>query len=99
MQAQRDRYSLWVITAAKGSGAYLADVNVRITDAGKKQVLEHAMAGPWLLVDLPPGRYEVEASFRGERHSRATRIEAGDRHQIVFYFDVPAETLPKQTTK
>jgi hypothetical protein len=50
LDAQRDRYSLWVITAAKVSGAYLADVRVRITDEKKAVVLEHTMAGPWMPV-------------------------------------------------
>ena len=99
LDAQRDRYSLWVITAAKVSGAYLADVRVRITDAKKALVLEHTMAGPWLLVDLPLGRYDVEASYQGKSLSRPTTIHAGDRHQMVFYFDVPAEVLPKEPAK
>ena len=99
LEAQRDKYSLWVITAAKVSGAYLADVRVRITDAKKAVVLDHTMAGPWLLVDLPLGRYEVEASYQGQSLTRPTTIHAGDRHQIVFYFDVPADVLPKEAKK
>jgi hypothetical protein len=97
LDAQRDRYSLWVITAAKLSGAYLADVRVRITDANRKLVLEHSMVGPWLLVELPLGRFEVEASYDGRTITRATTIHAGDHHQMVFYFDVAADVLPKST--
>jgi hypothetical protein len=99
LDAQRDRYSLWVITAAKVSGAYLADVRVRIVDAKKALVFDHTLAGPWLLVDLPLGRYDVEASYQGQTMTRPTAIHAGDRHQIVFYFDVPADVLPKETAK
>jgi hypothetical protein len=95
LDAQRDRYSLWVITAAKVSGAYLADVRVRITDEKKAVVLEHTMAGPWMLVDLPLGRFSVEASYGGQSFTRATTIHAGDRHQMVFHFDVAADVLPK----
>lgn len=99
LDAQRDKYSLWVVTAAKASGAYLADVRVRITDARKAVVLDHAMTGPWLLVDLPLGRYDVEASYKGQNMTRPTTIHAGDRHQMVFYFDVPADVLPKEAAK
>jgi hypothetical protein len=95
LDAQRDRYSLWVITAAKVSGAYLADVRVRITDEKKALVLEHTMAGPWMLVDLPLGRFTVEASYGDQTFTRATTIHAGDRHQMVFHFDVAADVLPK----
>jgi len=94
LDAQREKYSLWVITAAKVSGAYLADVRVRITDENKALVLEHTMAGPWMLVDLPLGRFTVEASYGGQAFSRATTIHPGDRHQMVFYFDVAADVLP-----
>jgi hypothetical protein len=97
LDAQRDRYSLWVITAAKVSGAYLADVRVRIIDEKKAVVLEHTMAGPWMLVDLPLGRFTVEASYGGQSITRATTIHAGDRHQMVFHFDVAADVLPKTT--
>jgi hypothetical protein len=95
MQAQRGNYALWVRTAAKGSGAYLSDVHVRIADAKKAIVFNHVLDGPWLLVDLPPGRYEVQASYHGQTFSRATTVHAGDRHQMVFYFDVVADVLPK----
>jgi hypothetical protein len=95
LDAQRDKYSLWVITAARVSGAYLADVRIRISDAKKTPVLEHTMAGPWLLVELPVGRYDVEASYGGQAFSRATTIHPGDHHQMVFHFDVAADVLPK----
>ncbi len=99
LEAQRDKHSLWVITAARRSGAYLADVQVRITDAKKAVVFDRTLDGPWLLVDLPLGRYEVEASHKGERYSRPTTIHAGDHHQMIFYFDVAADVLPKEEQK
>lgn len=94
LEAQRDKHSLWVITAAKVSGAYLADVQVRIRDSKGSLVLDHRLDGPWLLVDLPQGRFVVEASFGGETLRKTTRISPGVRRQIVFYFDVAVETLP-----
>ncbi len=99
LDAQRSKYSLWLITAAKVSGAYLADVRIRIIDEKKTPVLETTMAGPWLLVDLPTGRYEVEASYRGQTFDRPTTIHAGDHHQMVFHFDVPADVLPKDAAE
>lgn len=85
----RDNYSLWVITAAKVSGAYVADATLRITDKRRRVILDRILVGPWLLIDLPPGRFTVAATYRGESHTRVTTIHPGDHHQIVFYFDVP----------
>ena len=87
MQTHRDRYSLWVLTAARKSGAYLSNVHVVITDVHKKAVFDAPLDGPWLFVDLPLGRYTVQATYQGETQTRVTTIHPGDHHQAIFYFD------------
>ncbi len=87
MQTQRDRYSLWVLTAARKSGAYLSNVRVVITDAHKAVVFDAPIDGPWLFVDLPLGRYTVQATYQSETQTRVTTIHPGDHHQAIFYFD------------
>lgn len=96
MQAERPKYSLWITTAGKTSGAYLADVDVTILDDKGQQVFERKLEGPWLMIDLPLGRYEVRTRYHDQTQTRITTIHPGDHHQIVFYFDVAAEVLPKQ---
>ena len=98
LRAERLKYSFWLTTAARRSGAYLAGVRVRISDAeGGKRVLEHVMDGPWLFADLPLGRYEVEAILLDERTGRleiqrgTTAIHAGDHHQMLLYFSTGDE--------
>jgi len=55
-------YNLWVSTAAR-NGNYLADVDVRVVDERSGDVmLQGAVNGPWLLAELPPGRYIVQAT-------------------------------------
>lgn len=98
LERHKDRYSLWITLAAKGSGAYLADVQIRITDARKQLVFNEQVPGPWLMIDLPPGRYTVEALRRGQPQTRSTQIHANDRHQMFFYFDVPVERSPEWRT-
>lgn len=92
LEAQRNQYSLWLITAVRVSGAYLAEVQVRITDERGRVLLERKMSGPWLLVNLPIGRYELQASYRGETLRRTSAIQAGDHHQVIFHFNVQGET-------
>lgn len=91
LQSQRDQYSLWVVTAARRSGLYLADARVRIVDAQQRVVFDGALAGPWLMIDLPLGRYTIVASRQGDSRQQATTIHRGDHHQAVFYFDVAEE--------
>ena len=38
----------------------LLQIRVRITRPDGTLVYEHPAAGPWLLIDLPPGRYRVQ---------------------------------------
>lgn len=47
---------------ATASGAYLARIDVVVTDSGGKEVLTAKSEGPWLFVDLPPGEYMVKAT-------------------------------------
>jgi hypothetical protein len=95
LERHRDRFSLWITTAAKKTGAYLADVQVRITRADGNLVFNAPIPGPWLFIDLPPGRYRIEAAHRGRPQTRSTQIHAGDRHQLLFYFDDPADVSPE----
>ena len=94
LDAERDKYSLKVVTAARRSGAYLSDVTVRVRNDAGKIVFDRGLDGPYLLIDLPRGRFTVEATFKGEKHEKVTTVHAGDRHEMFFYFDVIAEVLP-----
>jgi len=96
MESERSKYSLWIMTAGRTSGAHLADVDVTIVNDKGEQVFERRLEGPWLMINLPLGRYEVRSRYKDETQSRITTIHPGDHHQIVFYFNVEVEVLPKQ---
>jgi len=98
LHASRNDYSLWVITAASRTGAYLADVQVSITDSQGKVVFEGAMDGPWLFVDLPLGRYEIKATLKGQTQRQLSTLHAGDRHQALLYFDTGDTLSPENTS-
>ena len=55
LNQRADDYTLELVRAAKGSGAYLADVDVSIRSLPAGDVVvEHRTEGPLMLVDLPP---------------------------------------------
>ncbi len=91
LHERRDAYSLWVITAASKSGAHLANVLVTVRDSAQNVVFNRRLDGPWLFIDLPLGRYQVEAAMNGTAQQRTTTIHAGDHHQLFFYFDTGDE--------
>jgi hypothetical protein len=94
LNEEKKKFSFWLTTATKGSGAYLATVRVRIINASTRQsVLEHTMDGPWLFATLPLGRFDVEASYTEaigqpvQVVKKSTTIHQGDHHQMMMYFD------------
>ncbi len=98
MHAERRRYTLWVATVAKPSGAYLTDANLRIVDRKTKTtILEHQMDGPWFLIALPPGQYEVTSTMKPEAaplpQTLTTRVQVPVKglRQAVFRFDSTVE--------
>jgi len=40
--------------------------------------------GPFLLAKLPPGKYRIEADFRGEPKRQAVEIRPGKHQRAVF---------------
>lgn len=101
MHAERKRYTLWVATVAKPSGAYLADAWLKIVDAkDKRPLVERSLEGPWYMIALPPGRYQVQASFRAEGAtqdqtlSQTVNVGQGFLRQVVLRFDSKAEVSP-----
>jgi hypothetical protein len=94
MNERAGDYSLKLTLAAKGSGAYLADVDVTIAMLPQRTtVLEHRTEGPLLLAALPPGRYEVSASFDDVLPGTPTTVKRQvsvprqGLAQAVLYFD------------
>ena len=90
MKAMANNFSLTVVLAAT-SGAYLADTHVKIMDARGNQVLELQMNSPYLLVQLDPGRYDIEANYKGMVQNRRINIDANSRQRVVFTYNVPVD--------
>ena len=102
MHAERQRFTLWVATVAKPSGAYLSDVKLRIVDAKDRSVvLDRAMPGPWLMAALPPGRYELAATYAADDSPVGVQIQtsvvsvaAKQLRQAVLRFDSTSQVSP-----
>lgn len=95
MKATARDFPLSITVAAK-SGAYLADSRIRIDDARGKTVLDMQLNAPYLLVDLSPGKYSVEATVQGTKQQRSVDIAANTPAKIGFSFDVPVDRVPEK---
>lgn len=64
-----------MLVFARSDGAYLADVNVEISDARGRSILNGLCDGPIMLVDVQqPGTYRVRAEFDGRTQRRSLHI-------------------------
>jgi len=87
MQAMRADYNLSLLFSIRGTGEYLSDVKVLITDASGNIFLEALSEGPMLFAKLKPGRYIVNVDRDGQIiHKRAT---VGDKKRTSLSFSWP----------
>lgn len=63
-----------------GRGNYIADVDVKLLPAGKGEALLATRTnGPVCYIQLPPGRYRVEASYNGVTKSATANVGASGK--------------------
>ena len=94
LEAERARWPLEVRTAARRSGAWLADVHLCIRDAAGRLVFDRQLQAPWLLIDLPPGRYDIVGVHDGEVARQVVTVPARGHRESVLYFPVAGQTAP-----
>lgn len=70
-----------------GGTAYVAHVDVEIKNSAGKTLLQASCNAPWLVVDLPPGNYQMTATAV-KKYLRTTRlkVEAGKKTAAVVRF-------------
>jgi hypothetical protein len=48
------------------TGNYVSDVQVKVTDASGRIVIDDTSNGPWLMAKLPAGNYTAIATYNGK---------------------------------
>ena len=66
---------------------YIADVKVEIIDVNDNVVLTVFTEGPYLLVDLPKGHYQIVADFNGVTKFREVSIVKNKHSRVVMLWD------------
>jgi hypothetical protein len=87
MQGKRNDYNVRILFAVRGSGDYLADVGVTISDRRGGPALEVPSAGPLLYAKLAPGQYRIDATVDGKTLTRQVTVPAnGSARELAFYW-------------
>ncbi len=83
LAAREKSYNFKLVLTLEGSGAFVSDARVTLSDAAGKKLVEHVTEGPLFLAGLPAGAYVVSASFRNLTHTRKFQVRA-DRLQTEY---------------
>lgn len=86
MIARKSDYNLHLVLAMKGSGEYLADIDISIENSKGEQIVNARSSGPFFYVNLPAGSYRVTASFDGKTLSKTTTIHKSGARDLYFYW-------------
>lgn len=79
--------SITLVQRAGQTNEYTASAQVRIVDPQGRAVLEAQADGPFMLVRLPPGTYEVSANLNGHVLKRErVQIGASQPAKVDFVF-------------
>ena len=76
---------------ADPKGAYFADEELKLADAGGAPLLDVTCEGPWLLLKLPPGKaFKVEARLQQPGPApRTATVKAPTHGQATFVLTFP----------
>lgn len=83
-----NRFPLEVVLVQQEQGreVYLADVTVSLQDAKQQEVLQVLTDGPFLFVNLPNGKYTINASYRGVKKTQQVTITK-KHSRVVFVWE------------
>ncbi|MEJ6819210.1 carboxypeptidase regulatory-like domain-containing protein [Pseudomonas sp. LF-5] len=83
---QTQGYNLHMTFAVGAQDEYTADVDVTIQKAPGQTVLTLSQTGPLVYVQLPPGKYTVVATRKGETRRDVTDVGGAAARNLVFHW-------------
>jgi hypothetical protein len=84
MQAIQADYNLHMLFSIKGTGEYVSDVKVRITNSSGNTLMESLSEGPMLFANLKPGRYTISVDRDGQVIHKTATLK-GNRKASLFF--------------
>ena len=82
MRKAQSRYPLRIVYSVRGSGDYTVPDELAVMQ-GDEVIAQLPSAGPWVLMDLPPGNYKLRSTFEGRTTERTVRV--GREGQTVHW--------------
>lgn len=68
------------------SGPFVTNVSVKIVNENNESVVEAISTGPWLFVDLPDGKYSVQATRKNGEVQSVNITAVGEQRAVGIGF-------------
>ena len=88
MRAIQSNYNLHLLFAVKGTGEYVSDVKVKITNSNGKTALDTVSKGAYLYAKLPPGHYNLVADRDGHVLKETILVPKKHGVSVPLYFPI-----------
>ena len=82
MRRSQSHYPLRIVYSVRSSGDYTVPEELVLMQ-GDATIAKLPSAGPWVLIDLPPGTYKLRSTFEGLVTERTVRV--GREGQTVHW--------------
>jgi hypothetical protein len=69
-----------------GRGVWIFGANIKIVNAKKQTIFDAVADGPYMLINLVPGDYVIEASYQGVAQTKALSIKADAVQKINLFW-------------
>jgi hypothetical protein len=69
-----------------GRGVWIFGANIKIMNIQKQIVFNAQADGPYMLINLEPGDYAIEASYQGVEQKRALSVKANAFQKISLFW-------------
>jgi hypothetical protein len=80
----KSKYNLWLTFAVTGTGAFLSDIPVTISDKAGQVLVEAVSAGPYFYARVPAGTYRLSVDNAGQVKTRTVSVPASGGVSEVF---------------
>lgn len=90
-EAQQYPLELQFLQKSIPTNQFLANINVTIQNRQGSIVLDTTTDGPYLLADLPAGKYEIKAEYDGNAMQRTVWLHHGKHAHVVFLWPAASE--------
>jgi hypothetical protein len=71
-------------TEEKEKEGYIADVKIKITDAKDNLILDVSTEGPYLLANMPSGKYTITAEYDDVVKTKLVNVNKNKHKRVVF---------------